>query len=688
MALAIMSAFSMQQVHAQTATTNEKELAPVIVTGVTGYDQDIINAPASISVITREELSNKSYTTIADAIKDVPGISVVGGGSSQEISIRGMSSAYTMYLIDGKPVSTATNISTNGTANEKYGMALPPLSMIERIEVIRGPMSSLYGSEAMGGVVNIITRKYSKTWTGSIGAEYTMSNNDISNDSRQVDFFASGPLVEGLLGMQIVSSYVDHDESTFVGGEAQKSDESRPESKRHKLGAKFVLTPNQNNDISLSFDTSSRRDYHTPGKSLAVGEIGTQYQLKKEMVNLEHNGRYGNWQTNTYLQHDKSDNALSELPKNERVTILNNQTTYFGGNNTYSFGAQYKKEELTNEANALWTANPRPATAVKEMDRWLAAIFAEAEWGLTEQFKLTTGARYNHDQNFGGHITPRIYGVYQANEHVTIKGGVSTGYKQPTLPNATEGFGQTTGGNTSNVSPRLPHSRAVIIGNPDVKPEKSTSFELAMNYHNPDIGLFTGITAFHTKFKDKISELNTCRTEPVGVTTNQNVYANWACPALGDKYYFTSKQINVQDADMSGIEIAFDKTLTNALKLRGSYTFTKSEQKSGAFKGQPLTQTPKHVFHTNLDWQAMDNLNAWMQYNYRSATSDYLDRTSMKPGTPGYGFFDIGMKYKFNRDVSLKAGVYNLANKEVTNMNGYGVVLDGRRFNVGLNVDF
>ena len=93
------------------------------------------------------------------------------------------------------------------------------------------------------------------------------------------------------------------------------------------------------------------------------------------------------------------------------------------------------------------------------------------------------------------------------------------------------------------------------------------------------------------------------------------------------------------------------------------------------------------MFNTNLDWRVTDKLNLWSQYNYRSRTSDYLSRTSMSEGTPGYGFVDIGAVYGLTRNVDLTAGLYNVANKEVAN-DDYAVVLDGRRLVVGMSVDF
>ncbi|MCE6982643.1 ligand-gated channel protein, partial [Pseudomonas frederiksbergensis] len=111
-------------------------------------------APASISAITREQIENKSYRDVTDALRDVPGVVVTGGASSSDISIRGMASKYTLMLVDGKRQdSRATRPNSDGAGIEQGWM--PPLEAIERIEVVRGPMSSLYGSDAMGGVINI-----------------------------------------------------------------------------------------------------------------------------------------------------------------------------------------------------------------------------------------------------------------------------------------------------------------------------------------------------------------------------------------------------------------------------------------------------------------------------------------------------------------------------------------------------
>ena len=190
---------------ASLAQAEPVELGEIVVTAA-GFEQNISDAPASISVISGEELAKKSYKSIVDAVNNIPGVYVTGGGGAQDISIRGMDDSYTLYLVDGRPVSAGRSVNTNGQDGGKQ-IALPPISMIERVEVIRGPMSSLYGSEAMGGVINIITRKNRGEWAGTISSEYTKSLNDVSNDSRQTSLFAGGALVEDLLSAEVNAAW-------------------------------------------------------------------------------------------------------------------------------------------------------------------------------------------------------------------------------------------------------------------------------------------------------------------------------------------------------------------------------------------------------------------------------------------------------------------------------------------------
>lgn len=660
------------------ALAQEQQTMETVVVTASGHEQNIADAPASISVITREELEKQSYTNITDALKNIPGVYVTNGGNMQDISVRGMTASYTLTLVDGRPISAGRSVNTNGADGGKQ-IGLPPLSMIERIEVIRGPMSSLYGSDAMGGVINIITRKATDKWRGSVGTEYTHSFNDISNDGVGVNGFVSGPLVPGLLGLKLNGGYTGFKESDYIGGDDGQA--SRPESKRRNGGFEFVLTPNKDNTITMGLNKARQDTTHTPGRSIEPTATGTpsEYRFDKDIFMLTHDGRYGNLMVNTYYQRDVSD-KVQELTKKETTNILNSQATYAFGNHVATFGGQYKTEEVVNETNGLLTA--LPGVGVRSADRWIAAVFAEVDWGLTDKLSLTTGLRYNKDEFFGGHLSPRVYGVYRHSPQWTFKGGVSTGYKQPSLAQSTAGIGSTTGG--GGWQAYAPNNRGLIVGNPDLKPETSTSFEIGTAFSSADNKLNTSLMFFHTDFKEKIAEDRYC-TSPNA--SNNNDYANWSCNYGANRYYFLSTNKNIDEAQMQGIEATLDYRFTPALKLSSSYTFTRSEQKSGANAGQPLNKQPRHMFNALVDWQVNQKLSAWVQANYRGKTSDYLSRTSMADGTPGYGLIDLGVVYRIDKNTRVKAGLYNVANKKITNET-YGAVLDGRRLTIGMNVDF
>ena len=132
-------------------------------------------------------------------------------------------------------------------------------------------------------------------------------------------------------------------------------------------------------------------------------------------------------------------------------------------------------------------------------------------------------------------------------------------------------------------------------------------------------------------------------------------------------------------ATMRGIEATATWKASDDLRLATNYTFTRSEQKSGAFAGKPLNKMPKHMLNATVDWQASSKLGVWSRVNFRGAASDYLSRTSMAKGTPSFTFMDVGVNYAFSKNVKFGAGVYNLFDKRVDTTD-FGAVYDGRRY--------
>ncbi|KYQ84819.1 outer membrane siderophore receptor [Acinetobacter sp. NRRL B-65365] len=646
--------------HAAEIQANKEavQLEKIVVTA-SGFEQDIKKAAASISVLTQEEINKKAYRDVTDALKDVPGVVVTGGGSSSDISIRGMGSAYTVIMVDGKKVNTRSVRPNSDNSGIEQGW-LPNIGAIERIEVIRGPMSGLYGSDAMGGVINIITKKNVTEWTGSIKLDTTLQENSDSGNQYQTNAYIAGPLIANLLSFKANGLYSQRDEDEIYGGYSKQ--------KIRAGGAAFSLTPNDDHTIDLEYQRSIQNRDATVGKSISPIQTGrnppanslTDYYRTE--YSLTHRGKIGAVETHSYIQREENENPSRNMEATNTTFNTINKINF--GRQSLSFGGMYLKEELDDKGNQLSVGGAKP---VSNLDRYSWALFAENAWNIVDDFTLTSSLRLDKDEKFGDHWSPKVYGVWGLNDNWVIKGGVSTGYKTPALRATVAEWGQATGGGQSN---------GVIVGNPDLKPEKSVNYEMSFNWDNLD-NLTAGLTLFNSEFKDKITEIRTC----------QGASGSMGCDWLGEKFDFVSLRENVDKANMRGAEATFGWKVLPNVNLSANYTFTDTEQKSGANKGKPLNEMPKHMFNTTADWEINDQFSSWGRVNYRSKTSDYLSRTAMAKGKPAYTMVDVGVNYKPTQNIAVAAGIYNLFDKEIDTAT-YNYVLDGRRYNLGVTYSF
>ncbi|WP_335963032.1 ligand-gated channel protein [Acinetobacter haemolyticus] len=638
---------------------NVTQLDTIVVTA-SGFEQDIKKAAASISVLTQEEINKKAYRDVTDALKDVPGVVVTGGGSSSDISIRGMGSAYTVIMVDGKKVNTRSVRPNSDNSGIEQGW-LPNIGAIERIEVIRGPMSGLYGSDAMGGVINIITKKNTTEWTGSIKLDTTLQENSDSGNLYQTNAYIAGPLIANLLSFKANGLYSQRDEDDIYGGYKKQ--------KMRAGGAAFSLTPNDDHTIDLEYQRSIQARNATVGKTIENkpnkrGEYPTDSLTNyyRTEYSLKHRGQIGAVETNSYIQREENDNPSRNMEATNTTFNTINKINF--DQHSLSFGGMYLKEELDDQGNQLSVGGAKP---ISHLDRYSWALFAENAWNIVDDFTLTSSIRLDKDEKFGDHWSPKVYGVWGLNDNWVIKGGISTGYKTPALRATVAEWGQATGGGQSN---------GVIVGNPDLKPEKSVNYEVSFNWDNLD-DLTAGLTIFNSEFKDKITEVRTCQGDA----------GSNSCDWLGEKFDFVSLRENVDKANMRGAEATFGWKILPNVNLSANYTFTDTEQKSGVNKGKPLNEMPKHMFNTTADWEINDQFSSWGRINYRSKTSDYLSRTTMEKGKPAYTMVDVGLNYKPTQNIAVAAGIYNLLDKEIDTAT-YNYVLDGRRYNLGVTYSF
>jgi len=651
-----------------------QELDTVVVTA-SGFEQDIKSAPASISVVTRKELEEKSFSDLADALRDVEGIDVrgaTGKTGNLNISIRGMPSEYTLVLIDGRRQNSAGDVTPNGFGDTSTGF-IPPISAIERIEVIRGPMSTLYGSDAMGGVVNIITRKVAKEWGGSVGLETRLEQNRDAGDTHKANFYLSGPIVADTLGVALRGSVMRRGDSHLEFGDGSTVSTRGPSpvgGRSYTFGTKFSFTPNKDHDIWLDLDRS-RQTYDndecqlgsldgmnrncTAPQANAVYGYKDVMRFNRDQVAIGHTSRFSFGTLESSIMRSTTETLGRTIPTDARPRNdpsvgtdreLETTNTVFdtklvapvGESHVLTVGGQYWRASMTDSL----------VTEKYKQNTW--ALFAEDEWSLTDDLMLTLGARYDHHDAFGSQVSPRGYLVWNPTDHWTLKGGVSRGYKTPALNQLHGGVNSISGQGTN-----------INVGNPDLQPEVSTSSELGVHYDSLQ-GWAVGVTGFHNRIKDKISS-TTCGVASIASCSVQGATANSSYP------------LNLDSATTQGVELTSRFELAENWSLRLNYTYTDSEIKRNGEADGPLSDTAKHMANATLRWDASDRYSFWLQGEYRGKSrrfdgdpSGYTGDTRTAYEALGdlqdYTVFNLGGQYRASKNVTLNATIYNLFDKD------------------------
>lgn len=670
-------------------TTTETTADPThqlstIVVSAAGFEQDIKNAPASISVVTKEDIEKKNAISIADLLADVPGIDVrngVGKTSGLNVSMRGMGADDTLILIDGRRQTTSTDVTPNGFGETSTGF-MPPLSAIERIEVIRGPMSTLYGSDAMGGVINIITKKVSDEWNGNVTVSGNVMEHGKEADSWKTSFLLNGPLITDKLGLQLRGSYLDRQRSERVV-EGSTSRDPRPnKADNYDLGGKLSFVMNDQNSFWLDTFHSSQtysnegnrlgnEDWTTTTK-LSDGSVVSsadgykdELEFNRTQLAIGHDGDYdfGTWKT--YISHSSTETKGRSLPTGAftESEILNNDPLIASprklkntdiiadshlvstiGNHKVTVGTQYKEQIIEDNI-------AQHITGKNEFDSKSWALYAEDEWRILDNLGFTLGGRYEDHSGFGGHFSPRAYLVWNTNDILTVKGGVSTGYKVPSAKALED--------NLINLSRQ---GKSFTFGNPDLKPEESTNYELGFNLQPNDQITFT-TTAFYNEIENAIVS--------VGAQDHPLCTTGKTC----------SKNINANEAEVYGVETTLQYSIIPEWDLKAAYTYTKSkitDSNNPETEGNYYNNNPRNAFNLTSTWHINPNFDLWLQHEYKSSrvrSTDSFESLDAEGQAiyqasgnklAGYNLFNLGASYTVNDQLRFNMAVNNLLDKDFT----------------------
>ena len=670
LAVAVMSA--------ATAAYAENKDDTIVVTA-SGFAQEMRDAPASITVITKEQLQNKPAANLIDMVKDVEGVSVIGGSLKPDISIRGLSGDYTLIMVDGRRQNSRES-RPNGSGGYEAGF-IPPVEAIERIEVIRGPMSSLYGSDAMGGVINIITKAVADEWHGSMGMGGIIQESKDYGNSANTDFYVSGPLIKDKLGLQVYGGLNYRREDKLLEGTPRKDDKN--------ITAKLAFTPVEGQKFLAEVGRSTQEHTSTPGKS--IDETTTRGGIVQKNNKSEvHNNRNhwaltwkGDWdeinsevsvyqentirKTNTGKWNKVSEDwvmAYEARQPEVTNTVVDGKVTAFLPSNVLTVGGQYQYAKLKDDS-----VIKNKQTVTEKMTAEQKALFVEDEFSVTDDLTLTGGLRMDDHEFYGKHWNPRAYAVYKLTDEITSKGGVAKAFRAPTLRELSPNFGTSTQGGA-----------AIMYGNRDLKPETSVTEELGIAYDH-ESGFSASATLFNTEFKNKLTSYQVAgQTDPL-TGLNMFIYDN------------------VGKANIRGVEMASRIPVAEKWNLNLNYTFTDSERKSDdeklngkSLKGQPLEMTPRHMANARLDWQYRPDMNFYTQANYTGKQVWAAQRNGAKQPRERSGIttLDLGMTYQVMPNALLNFAVLNIANEKGDDIetNGNWQIDEGRRYWANLKLNF
>ncbi|MHA7228644.1 TonB-dependent receptor plug domain-containing protein [Vibrio campbellii] len=618
---ALLTAFS------GSALANDKdevvEMERMVVTASLTQHSEL-TAPASVSVITADDISKMPVKDISEAIRSATGVSVLSSTAygRNNIRIRGLDSKHTLVLINGRRINSQDAL----IRGNDFDLSSIPLSAIQRIEVVRGPVSSLYGSEAMGGVVNVILKAPTEELSGSVGLQYESILEGDGGDSLKGHAYASGSLSDNVEGSIIVESSARDPWRTDTNPDFDALEEKDTTNVFGELAWQLTEEQRLIADVIYTNDEREADWVHPRSGSQTNTQDSTRWNY-----GLTHEGAWDtvDSQVRLYGENMQLDDASTAYKNGAADVELQNNTLDFKlsglwrDSHEWVFGGEYRTSELKNSRDV-------PSG---DIDNYQGAVFVQGEFDLNK-LAVTLGGRQDFHEVYGSHFSPRAYAVYSFTDEFVLKGGFGGGFRAPGMMESSDQVRVISCGN-----------RCWLTGNEDLKPEESESYEAGLAYETTAMGV--GLIYYHTDLKNKIER---DLTKPVG--------------SVGQTPIFTYQ--NIGKAETKGFELEGWYDITDSINLKGNYTYTDAKDKSS---GDKLTKTPEHLANLDVNWEVFDSFTTFARVNYIGKQVITNQRRENKT-VDGYTLVGLGVGYDFQQ-FNLKAGLNNIFDVELDDEDDY-----------------
>ncbi|PIE70005.1 MAG: TonB-dependent receptor [Deltaproteobacteria bacterium] len=569
----VLTLFFSTSAVAEEPDTNPVNVSPLVVTA-TLTDKSLKEVPGSVEIITRQDLEDNHAQTLSDAVEHAAGLVVtMVTGRNQRPSIRGTGTKHSLVLIDGRRMAAGFKSYT--------GMEQIPVDMIDRIEVLRGPASALYGSDAIGGVINVITRKTPDAFTleATVEAgqttyqegEFDAGRALVGTRAGDVGFLLSGSFRESnrydLDG--VAPDDADDFQLTAVAGRV-----SYDFSEDHHLLTGFEYMAKNAKGLRDIERMDRERDADDDRLNLFLEYTGRPTAVSDLLVRVNHSTHAADIEINPETSlipgaigdESHSDRTLGQLEARF--------TTLLFEDHILTIGLEGREEEREDDSGLN-----------HDVDTLSALV--QDEYQATDRFYLLLGGRFDEHSDFGSNFAPRASVTVALMDNFRIKASAGQGFRAPDI-------------NELFIPVFMKRGKQIYQPNDDLDPETSTSYELSFE---GEAGTFHGrVTGFQTDIDDLI--------EPVFD------YAQGS--GKKKKSYYTYQ--NIAEARMRGVELEAGVDLPLGFDLSGNLTFLDTENKD---TGEELENRPDvngsiklGYTHTDLGLRAILRLNHTGERNY------------------------------------------------------------------------
>jgi vitamin B12 transporter len=594
-------------------STIDDALGPIVVTA-TRIPTPESQVAGSITVITDDQITASQAQSLPDILKFVPGLNLVqtgGTGGQTSVFMRGTNADHTKVLVDGIDVSDPSN------ANAAFDFGQFLTADIDHVEVLRGPQSGLYGSDAVGGVINIITK------TGDGPAQWTAAM-----EGGSFETFNQAVSVRGSEDQLHYSFNVEHEHSgatpvtpldLLPPGDHRNDDYYDNITASTRLG--YDVTDHfdvgfvgRYTDTHLRFtsdDTDPVTFVESPSPLSSASNTTGVYG--RTFAHLASADGFLDQTLGFSFTHNRTINVAADTPDSldtgERIKIDWQGALKFSDSETLLVGAEHARDSIS-----------QPVSAAVNID----SGYAELQSKLGDRFFSALNVRYDNDERFGGKVTFRIAPTYTIEETGTqLKASVGTGFKVPTLSELFQNF------------PAFD-----FFGNPNLKPESSVGYDAGIEQALANDTVRVGVTYFYIKLHDLID-----------ISPDGTSYAN------------------LDEATTQGVEGFVAYRPLSTLSLRVDYTYNDAEDD---LLQQELVRRPKNKATFNARWQATTafSFNTDVLYvgNWIDGNRDF---TIPRLNAPGFITVNIAGNYDLTKQWSVYARVNNLLDRHYEDPVGF-----------------